>query len=185
VNGQRPVSVAAGSAAEVLERELVDFVRLHYPRLVRLAGLICRNVSDSEDAVQVAVEQAWRRRDTLRDPDRLKGWLDRIVVREAIRIGRRQTGLLARFFPAPREIGTSAVRTRHDEVADAVTQRETLRAAFQTLPAAQRAVVALHLYQGYTIAETAQLMGASLETTRSRLRLARERLRPQLGGNRA
>jgi RNA polymerase sigma-70 factor (ECF subfamily) len=55
--------------------------------------------------------------------------------------------------------------------------------AFEGLPAEQRAVVALHLYEGYPVEETAQLMGAGIETTRSRLRLARQRLRRELGGD--
>ena len=55
-----------------------------------------------------------------------------------------------------------------------------LRASFAGLPAAQRAVVALHLHHGYSISETAALVGAPEETIRSRLRLARQRLRRDL-----
>ena len=66
---------------------LDDFVVEPYDRLVRLARLICRDGSDAADAVQVALEQAWRRRPSRRDGGSLRPWLDRIVVREAIRIG--------------------------------------------------------------------------------------------------
>jgi DNA-directed RNA polymerase specialized sigma24 family protein len=38
----------------------------------------------------------------------------------------------------------------------------------------------LHLHLGYGVVETAELMGAGVETTRSRLRLARRRLRADL-----
>ncbi len=55
-----------------------------------------------------------------------------------------------------------------------------LKAAFARLSSEQRAVVALHLYAGYSVAETAELVGAPLETARSRLRLARQRLRMEL-----
>ena len=61
-----------------------------------------------------------------------------------------------------------------------MTSRAALRHAFESLPAAQRAVVALHLYLGYSIVETAEMVGAPLETVRSRLRLAREQMRFQL-----
>jgi RNA polymerase sigma factor (sigma-70 family) len=164
---------------ELLERDLTDFVRQHHPRLIRLAGLICRNVADADDAVQAGLEQAWRRRGSLRDRAKLSAWLDRIVVREAIRQGRRDTSLLSRFLPAPREIEVGPAQ-RPDHLDSLVTGRDALKVAFDALPAAQRAVVALHLYEGYTMAETAQIVGASLETARSRLRLARERLRAQL-----
>ena len=59
----------------------------------------------------------------------------------------------------------------------------SLVASFRLLPVEQRAVVTLHLYAGYSVDETARLMGARLETTRSRLRLARERLRRELAGD--
>src|SRR5687767_2420299 len=72
--------------AVALERELEAFFAEHYDRLVRLAGLICHAASSTEDAVQAAMEQAWRRRATLRDATRIRPWLDQIVVREAIRV---------------------------------------------------------------------------------------------------
>ena len=52
--------------------------------------------------------------------------------------------------------------------------------AYRRLPVEQRTAIALHLYEGYSVEETAELMGATLETTRSRLRLGRNRLRNEL-----
>jgi RNA polymerase sigma-70 factor (ECF subfamily) len=179
VNLSGPLPATPITPEDLLERDLVDLVRQHHPRLIRLAGLICRNAADAEDAVQAGLEQAWRRRDSLRDPSRLAGWLNRIVVREAIRQGRRDTSRLSRLFAGPREIEVGPVQPA-DHLDSAVSGRDALRTAFDSLPAAQRAVVALHLYEGYSMAETAQLVGVSLETARSRLRLARERLRAQL-----
>ena len=66
------------------------FVVEHYDRLIRLARLICRDGSDAADAVQVALEQAWRRRSSLRHDGSLRPWIDRIVAREAIRIAVRR-----------------------------------------------------------------------------------------------
>lgn len=180
VSWSQPASAQDLAAAEATDQELVAFVRQHYPRLIRLAGLICRDVTDSEDAVQVGLEHAWRARRSLREQDRLSSWLDRIVVREAIRQRRRGS---------VRSIG--GVRVAADDVnetlasgydlGESVTGREALRMAFDGLPAAQRAVVALHLYQGYSVPETAAMMGVPVETARSRLRIARERLRAALG----
>ena len=45
---------------------LVTFVTEHYDRLLRLARLVCRETGDAADAVQMGLEQAWRRRSTLR-----------------------------------------------------------------------------------------------------------------------
>jgi RNA polymerase sigma-70 factor, ECF subfamily len=173
--------VAARGAA--IERDIAEFVAAHYPRLIRLAGLICRDAIDSEDAVQAGLERAWRRRDSLHDPGSLSAWLDRIVVREAIRLGRDNRSLrqrVERLLGDHDDIEIDAARSEADP-GSAVTSRAALRHAFESLPAAQRAVVALHLYLGYSIAETADMVGAPLETVRSRLRLAREQMRFQLG----
>jgi RNA polymerase sigma-70 factor, ECF subfamily len=168
----RPGSVAGASLLE-----LTSFVGDNYDRLVRLAGLVCRSVPDAEDAVQTALERAWRNRGSIRDPERLKPWLDRIVVREAIRITRSRESLVGRL-----RRGTDddiEIEITDGRAPDAVRTAE-LRAAFARLSAEQRAVVALHLYAGYSVVETAELVGAPVETARSRLRLARQRLRMEL-----
>ena len=56
----------------------------------------------------------------------------------------------------------------------------SLRAAFGRLPADQRAVIALHLHAGYSIAETASIVDAPVETVRTRIRRAKYRLRSEL-----
>ena len=85
--GRRVVTIEEG--ASDLEGQLADFFGLHYDRLVRLAALVCHADTSVEDAVQAAMEQAWRRRHTLRDPNLVRPWLDQIVVRESIRLNRR------------------------------------------------------------------------------------------------
>ena len=175
------VGSAAASPGVPMEEELRDFVTTHYNRLIRLAVLVCRNVEDAEDAVQAALERAWRSQGKLRDRGRLKPWLDRIVVREAIRIGRSRTSLISRLTGRADDDPMLDLGDPRGEVTPAWTE---LRAAFSQLSPEQRAVVALHLYAGYSVAETAKLVGAGLETTRSSLRLARERLRRELGDER-
>ena len=71
-----------------------------YGRLVGLARLVCRDSSEAGDAVQAALEQAWRQR-TAFVITGLATWLDRIVVREAIRLDRRRRSPLAQFLQRP------------------------------------------------------------------------------------
>jgi RNA polymerase sigma factor (sigma-70 family) len=160
-----PPDELALASAPTSAAGLEVIVTEHYPRLIRLAGLVCHRVDDAEDAVQAALERAWRQRGTLADPERLRPWLDRIVVREAIRSRHRVRPTVVDL--------TLAVDHQADEWA-------TVRQAFASLSREQRAVVALHLYLGYPVAETAEIVGAPIETVRSRLRLARERLRQLL-----
>jgi RNA polymerase sigma-70 factor (ECF subfamily) len=155
-----PVDASVDTDADALEAFVVE----HYGRLIRLAGLVCGSVDEAEDAVQAGLERAWRKRATLQDPSALRPWLDKIVVREAIRTkGRR--------------VMTSQELVLDQSEVDRADTTAALRLAFEELPTDQRAVVVLHLYMGYSVEATAQIVGARTETVRSRLRLARERLR--------
>ncbi len=108
-------------------------------------------------------------------PPRLPAWLHRIVVREAIRLEHRRRGLLGRWLAAPREIPIGASPEADRDL--------DLRSALRDLSVEQRAALVLHYYAGYSVAETAKLSGVPLETARSRLRVARDRLRAALGGS--
>ena len=171
--GRPAVTITQGVGE--LEAQLSEFFADHYDRLVRLAALVCHSSASIEDAVQAAMEQAWRRRGTLRDPQRIRPWLDQIVVREAIRTNRRPWWSA---FSRATDDETAQIPDRSDSIDP---RWVALVSSFRKLPAEQRAVVALHLYAGHPVEETARLMGATLETTRSRLRLARQRLRRDLG----
>jgi len=162
----------AGSDAAI-----AAFVAEHYDRLLRLARLVCRDTGDASDAVQAGLEQAWRKRATLRDEARLRPWLDRIVMREAIRVSKGRQSWLGRLVaPRPEVTWIDPPDRRASEPSTFVA----LRAAFARLSSEHRAVVALHLHAGYSVAETAAMVGAPEETVRSRLRSARQALRHEL-----
>jgi RNA polymerase sigma-70 factor (ECF subfamily) len=171
-------SVAMVGTESAVDAELAEFVRDHYPRLIRLAGQVCREPRDAADAVQNGLEQAWRRRATLRDRAAVRAWLDRTVVREAIRMNRPRRVPTSRFFERPREIDVAQTisdpRARHESDTE-------LRIAFDALGVDQRVALLLHLYAGYTVHETAAIVGAPVETVRARLRRGRDRLRILLG----
>ena len=162
--------------AAMIRTELASldaFVRAHYPRLIRLAGLITRDADQAQDAVQAALERAWRKRGDVRDPARLRPWLDRIVAREAI----RQTS----------GSGMSALRRRdpadwieYPSALPEPVEVVILREALSRLSPAHRAVIAIHLYAGYSVEETARVLEVPFNTVRSRLRAAREQLRHEL-----
>ncbi len=157
-------------AREAERAELHDFVVEHHRRLVRLAGIVCVSAADAQDAVQNGLLRAWRFRHTQADPSRRRAWIDAIVVREAIRLNSRWRRLLHPLVPGVDRAGPSL-----DPAA-----RSDLAAALERLSPPQRAAIALHHEAGYSVAETAELLRAPIETVRSRLRLARERLRREL-----
>jgi RNA polymerase sigma-70 factor, ECF subfamily len=161
---------------------LEAFFTTHHGRLLRLAGLVGGDLAAAEDIVQTALERAWRSRRSLHDDARMRPWLDRIVVHEAARERRSRLTWLGRLFP-PSTVTEirSPGRDPVDRAAGRFPERFALRQALAGLSAAQRAVVVLHLHAGYTLDETAGLLGIPRETVRSRLRVAREQLRHELG----
>jgi RNA polymerase sigma factor (sigma-70 family) len=177
LGGQYGVMVERASAGPVGADNaslLEDLVAAHYQRLLRVAVLICREPADAQDAVQVALERAWRSHGAVRNTDRLAAWLHRIVVRESVRAEHRRRGLLGRWLRPLQEIDvvTTDRADKHDL---------DLRKALDDLTVEHRAVLILHYYAGYSVAETAAACEIPFETARSRLRLARARLRLELG----
>ena len=174
----RPVSAArqpsrAEPRPDAVPATLEQFVALNYRRLQRLAALVCLDGADAQDAVQNALLRAWQNRHRLRDQERMKPWLDAIVVREAIRTNDRRRSWLQRLLRQAAEPSPAASGLPSGAVLD-------LANGLASLPTAQRVAVALHYEAGYTVAETAALLQVPHETVRSRLRLARERLRREL-----
>jgi RNA polymerase sigma-70 factor (ECF subfamily) len=169
-----PPSEIVLTSASALEDELIAFFGTEYPRMTRLASLVCHAGQSPEDAVQAAMERAWRSRGTLRDRKQLRRWLDRIVVREAIRLNR------TRWWSRWGTTDDERAPLLADPHASLTPDRVALEEAFALIPVEQRAAIVLHLHVGYSVAETAELMGSSVETTRSRLRLGRRRLQTRL-----
>jgi RNA polymerase sigma-70 factor, ECF subfamily len=168
ISGMTTSEVAAD---EAFGARLAD----RYVELLRIAVLMAGDRAEGEDAVQSALERAWQHRRQLREIERLDAWLGRIVVREVVR---RQTGAWARLARRSHPITelTSSIAAP-DVDADLALR---LGEAFDHLPPLQRAVVVLHHYAGYPVADVAIAVGAPVETVRSRLRVAMARLRDEM-----
>ena len=104
-------------------------------RLVAIAYRILRDLDRAEDAVQVALVNAWRDLPTLRDPDRFEAWLTRILVRSCYAEAGRSRRWNARLRVIP--IDTPSPSDPMATVAD----RDRLDRGFRRLPTDQRAIV--------------------------------------------
>lgn len=163
---------ASGTAGGTMAPEA--FVALHYARLLGLAGLVCGDSARAEDIVQTALERAWRSRGSLRDGERLRPWLDRIVAHEAARERRSRVTWLGRLVRPPTVTALGEPeREIVDRAATRFPERAAIRGAFECLSAAQRATVVLTLHAGHSIDETEAILGIPRDTVRSRLRAAR------------
>lgn len=107
-----------------------------YGRLLR--GLACGHglcESDADDVMQEVLLISVRRLRTLRDPDRLAGWLRRIVQRESLHEARRP-----RPSPLPAERISARARPPDDE-AIARETREALEQALEMLDGVEQRII--------------------------------------------
>jgi RNA polymerase sigma-70 factor (ECF subfamily) len=126
------------------------------------------NPSEAEDIAQDALLRAWRRRSTLREPERRKQWLAAIVRNEAFRQH-------ARIRPDP----TDLVETEGAEDARVVATVELadLRAALGRLSEKDRDLLEMRYQDDLTQGAIARKLGIPEGTVKVRLHRARNKLR--------
>lgn len=144
----------------------------HQRQLHRLARLTTRTREDAEDALQDAMLSAHRGAGSFRHDAAVRSWLHRIVINACLDRLRRTkahpTAPLEDVYP----------------VADRTTQVETaivVQRALMRLPVEQRAAVVAVDMQGYSVADTARLLGVAEGTVKSRCARGRMRLAELLG----
>jgi RNA polymerase sigma-70 factor (ECF subfamily) len=145
----------------------------HYRQLHRLARLTSRNPEDAADALQDAMLAAHRSAGSFRNDAAVSSWLYRIVVNACLDRIRRN-----KAYP------TTVLDVDHYFVADRTAHVETaivVQRALMGLPVGQRAAVVAVDMQGYSIADTARLLGVPEGTVKSRCARARARLAAALG----
>jgi RNA polymerase sigma factor (sigma-70 family) len=153
-------------------------VRHWHGRLLAHALRLTRRKDLAEDAVQAAWIEIIRGLSALRDERAFAAWAYRIVTR---RLLRSFHGFEMDAGPVPPE-EVSVDRARDGEVA--ILARADLACAMKTLSPVQRAAVALHYFEGLSIAEVAVALDAPAGTIKTRLLHARAQLRAHLeGGN--
>ncbi|MCM2270086.1 MAG: sigma-70 family RNA polymerase sigma factor [Thermoanaerobaculia bacterium] len=138
----------------------------HWHDLVRLARAVAADF-DAEDLAQETLTRAWSRLATLRRPESFVPWLRRMLIRDAVRAGRR------------RRSAAATVDERHEAPASApvATARLEVAEALRALSPRQRAVFFLAEVDGLSTAETAAALGLAPATVRVHKLLAQRRLR--------
>jgi RNA polymerase sigma-70 factor, ECF subfamily len=153
------------------------------------------SVHDAQDVVQETYLRAWRGIDGFEERSSLRRWLYAIATRTCLTaIGTRGRRPLPSGLGAPQDDHRVAVAAGDPTVpwlqpvpdallgdpAAVVAGRAEVRLAFvaalQLLPARQRAVLALRDVLGFSTAETADVLGATVDAVDAALRRARSRL---------
>ena len=141
----------------------------------RVAFSVLRHRQDAEDVAQEAFARAHAKFRQLRDRQRFRSWLVRMVWRMALdrrRADRRRT---ARELEHGRLAPASSV-----EAAASDERAAILWEAIDALPEKLRQAIVLASIEGHDVAEVASLLDVPVGTVKSRLFLARQRLKEEL-----
>ncbi len=163
-----------------LEREfearLVEASRLAF----RVAFSVLRHQQDAEDVAQESFAKAYRHFTGLRDRDRFRAWLVRTVWRTALdrqRANRRRGA--HELVVEPVTLARVSSRDAFPHPA-ADHDRAALWTAIDALPEKLRVVIVLASIEGHDVREVAVLLRIPEGTVKSRLFLARQRLKEAL-----
>jgi RNA polymerase sigma factor (sigma-70 family) len=158
-------------------------------RLFGTALRLTRNRADAEDLVGETVAKAWTNFGELRDPRTFEAWIQRILANTFVSEWRPRS-TRAEVALNTEEDGTaldahgfSLFERLHqpfllwwstpEELLETKVLREHLERALDSLPDAFRIAIVLVEVQGYSYAETAELLEVPVGTVRSRLSRAR------------
>jgi RNA polymerase sigma-70 factor (ECF subfamily) len=141
--------------------------------LYRYALGLVASEADAEDILQeVFLRLAGMRRIGVRS---LRAYLFGAIRNEAIRIFKRRRKHRSRYVPVEDVALVEPAGEETDPEVTAAVNRALIR-----LPAAQREVVLLKVYEGLTFEEIAEITGSARDTGASRYRYAMKKLRAWL-----
>ncbi len=154
--------------------------RAVYDRYSALMGAVarryCRRDADADDVVVSAFYRVFSKIDSFSEAGSFEGWIRRIVVNEALMLLRKKHAL-------KRASELTEVNPAHyampPRAAERLAERDILD-LLDAMPVGYRTVFNLYVIEGYKHREIADLLGISINTSKSQLILAKKRLREQL-----
>jgi RNA polymerase sigma factor (sigma-70 family) len=141
--------------------------------MYNLAQLMLSDGDLAQDAVQEALIGAWRDLRGLRDADRFRPWLRRILVNAVYRTAKREHRASRRPIDATADAGTP-------DAARDLENRDAIDRAFVRLSPEHRAVLVARHYLELSDHEAAEMLGVPPGTVKSRLHRATAEMRSAL-----
>jgi RNA polymerase sigma-70 factor (ECF subfamily) len=161
---------AALDGDDIAARDLLTEI---LPRVRNLVRYLVRGDEDVDDIAQDALVAVMEDLRGYRGEGRFESWVDRIVARLTIsRIRKRRF-----FWKRDTQYNSDLMLASGGAAADEYLHRREMVQMLDDLPLEQRHVLVLHHALDMTVPEMAEELGVPIETVRSRLRLAKARLR--------
>jgi len=166
-----------------------ELVRVHGPRLLRVARRMMPTEEDARDAVQDAFVSAFKSIGTFEAGSKLSTWLHRIVVNACLmklRAKRRRPeetieDYLPRFQEDGHQVESSvAWNESADTMIERAELRDLVRSSIDRLPDTYRVVLLLRDIEELAADEVAKILGITTNAVKIRLHRARQALRTLL-----
>ncbi|MGD8485614.1 MAG: RNA polymerase sigma factor [Chloroflexota bacterium] len=164
----------------------VAFARIvaaHEAEMHRICVAVCGDQSTAADAVQSAWAIAWRKLESMRQPERLRPWLVAIAVNETRQLMRkrhRRSQIEVAVDPSDRPGGVDPSDRPGGVEPETGIDGLDLDRALLRLDPDDRALLAMRYIAGFDSNELAIATGLSPSGTRSRLERLLARLRKEL-----
>jgi RNA polymerase sigma-70 factor (ECF subfamily) len=161
-------------------------------KVYRLAFRIVRNETDAKEILQETFVSIWRKLDTFKGDSQFGSWVYRIATNAALmrlRSARRHPEVSTEELPigyldnygTPMPAGENWSK-RPDDQLQSSELRTHIQAAVDALPDIYRTVFIVRDVEGLSTEETAEALGISVPTVKTRLHRARIALRDAIGG---
>lgn len=129
----------------------------------------CKNRCDAEDAVQNALVRLISSKTEFDSREHLHRWLLRVTINEC-----------KRLLMSPWRRHTEPLEECRQAFGIDAPEESALFSAVMDLPKNYRVVVSLYYYEGYSVKETASILGLRESAVQTRLMRARQKLKERL-----
>jgi RNA polymerase sigma-70 factor (ECF subfamily) len=138
---------------------------------------------DSEEVTQDVFLSIYRNLPKFRFRSSFKTWLYRITVNKAINRARKRRRKTGRDVPYDKGLHDIGVKSkRHDErLADVESNRALIESMLSCLSPEQKSCIVLRAVEDMSYKEISDTLGININTVRSRLKRAREKMVESLG----
>lgn len=157
--------------------------RLHSRLVYKICRRMLRDPFEAEDLAQDTFVLLLRKIHTFRGESAFSSWLYRLTTNLVLMRFREKSPPSPSLHAISANPGTRAIPSEiggPDLCLSGLFDRINLQAAIDLLPADCRTTFILHCVEGYQHKEIAEMLGCSVEGSKSRLRRARKRLRKLL-----
>lgn len=132
----------------------------HKDDFYRLAYSYVKNQEDALDIVQESIKKALTSLDKIKDPDAMKSWFYKIVVRTAIDLVRKQK----KISLADDEMINFLSNGKEDTYKDM-----DLHKALDELPIQYKTIITLRFFEDLKLEEIAEILDENINTIKTRL----------------